>query len=235
MRDLWRFGDSPTLRTVRARWLADRAHLSRATRWSTRLQITSLRASAVPAFCPTPLILVSICVLYIYVHFPLISFCHLKPSRSLSELWFYFLQALSKSECKGKGPWCKCFMIMLTKNLHPEITVTPQMSSACSLMTDNDSDDSVNGGSPRAPPNRQHRKEKKEFPVSLKILHIIISFNMYVRRNSHTSLIFGFSWFLDQNVICGLRVYILYVPCLQLAGWLKPQVWCFFSLVRSKQ
>ncbi|KAA8581885.1 hypothetical protein FQN60_008625 [Etheostoma spectabile] len=29
---------------------------------------------------------------------------------------------------------------------------------------DNDSDDSVNGGSPMAPPNRQHRKEKKEFP-----------------------------------------------------------------------
>uniref|UniRef100_A0A8C9YKT6 Mitogen-activated protein kinase kinase kinase kinase n=1 Tax=Sander lucioperca TaxID=283035 RepID=A0A8C9YKT6_SANLU len=30
---------------------------------------------------------------------------------------------------------------------------------------DNDSDDSVNGGSPMAPPNRKHRKEKKEFPV----------------------------------------------------------------------
>lgn len=29
---------------------------------------------------------------------------------------------------------------------------------------DNDSDDSVNGGSPKPPPNRQHRKEKKEFP-----------------------------------------------------------------------
>lgn len=54
-----------------------------------------------------------------------------------------------------------------TQNLHSEITVTPQMSSARSPMTDNDSDDSVNGGSPRAPPNRQHRKEKKEFPVSL--------------------------------------------------------------------
>lgn len=33
-------------------------------------------------------------------------------------------------------------------------------------MTDNDSDDSVNGGSPQMPPNQQHRKEKKEFPVS---------------------------------------------------------------------
>uniref|UniRef100_G3PDK3 Mitogen-activated protein kinase kinase kinase kinase n=1 Tax=Gasterosteus aculeatus aculeatus TaxID=481459 RepID=G3PDK3_GASAC len=31
---------------------------------------------------------------------------------------------------------------------------------------DNDSDDSVNGGSPQMPPNQQHRKEKKEFPVS---------------------------------------------------------------------
>uniref|UniRef100_A0A8C4P015 Mitogen-activated protein kinase kinase kinase kinase n=1 Tax=Dicentrarchus labrax TaxID=13489 RepID=A0A8C4P015_DICLA len=30
---------------------------------------------------------------------------------------------------------------------------------------DNDSDDSVNGGSPKPPPNRQHRKEKKEFPM----------------------------------------------------------------------
>ncbi|XP_056281794.1 mitogen-activated protein kinase kinase kinase kinase 5 isoform X5 [Pseudoliparis swirei] len=29
---------------------------------------------------------------------------------------------------------------------------------------DNDSDDSVNDGSPKMPPNRQHRKEKKEFP-----------------------------------------------------------------------
>ncbi|XP_047466213.1 mitogen-activated protein kinase kinase kinase kinase 5 isoform X6 [Mugil cephalus] len=29
---------------------------------------------------------------------------------------------------------------------------------------DNDSDGSVNGGSPKPPPNRQHRKEKKEFP-----------------------------------------------------------------------
>ncbi|XP_077945866.1 mitogen-activated protein kinase kinase kinase kinase 5 isoform X5 [Gasterosteus aculeatus] len=29
---------------------------------------------------------------------------------------------------------------------------------------DNDSDDSVNGGSPQMPPNQQHRKEKKEFP-----------------------------------------------------------------------
>lgn len=107
MRNLWPFGDSPTLRTDRARWLADRAHLSRGTRWSTRLQITSPRASAVPAFCPTPPILVSISVLYIYVQFPFISFCHLKPSGSLNERWFYFLQALSKSECKGKGPWCK--------------------------------------------------------------------------------------------------------------------------------
>ncbi|XP_078031362.1 mitogen-activated protein kinase kinase kinase kinase 5 isoform X1 [Epinephelus lanceolatus] len=29
---------------------------------------------------------------------------------------------------------------------------------------DNDSDECVNGGSPKQPPNRQHRKEKKEFP-----------------------------------------------------------------------
>lgn len=29
---------------------------------------------------------------------------------------------------------------------------------------DNDSDDTVNGDSPKPPPNRQHRKEKKEFP-----------------------------------------------------------------------
>ncbi|KAM6917911.1 mitogen-activated protein kinase kinase kinase kinase 5 [Lycodopsis pacificus] len=29
---------------------------------------------------------------------------------------------------------------------------------------DNDSDDSVNGGSPKMPPNQQHRKEKKDFP-----------------------------------------------------------------------
>ncbi|XP_035465439.1 mitogen-activated protein kinase kinase kinase kinase 5 isoform X4 [Scophthalmus maximus] len=29
---------------------------------------------------------------------------------------------------------------------------------------DNDSDDSVNGGSPKPPPHQQHRKEKKEFP-----------------------------------------------------------------------
>lgn len=31
--------------------------------------------------------------------------------------------------------------------------------------TDNDSDEDMNGGSPKPPPNRQHRKEKKEFPV----------------------------------------------------------------------
>lgn len=36
------------------------------------------------------------------------------------------------------------------------------------FMTDNDSDVSVNGGSPKPPANQQHRKEKKEFPVSLK-------------------------------------------------------------------
>uniref|UniRef100_A0A672ILA8 Mitogen-activated protein kinase kinase kinase kinase n=1 Tax=Salarias fasciatus TaxID=181472 RepID=A0A672ILA8_SALFA len=30
---------------------------------------------------------------------------------------------------------------------------------------DNDSDGSVNGGSPKPPPNRQHRKEKKEYPL----------------------------------------------------------------------
>uniref|UniRef100_A0A4W6FMB3 Mitogen-activated protein kinase kinase kinase kinase n=1 Tax=Lates calcarifer TaxID=8187 RepID=A0A4W6FMB3_LATCA len=34
---------------------------------------------------------------------------------------------------------------------------------------DNDSDGSVNGGSPKPPPNQQHRKEKKEFPVSLQL------------------------------------------------------------------
>lgn len=33
-------------------------------------------------------------------------------------------------------------------------------------LADDDSDGSVNGGSPRPPPNRPHRKEKKEFPVS---------------------------------------------------------------------
>uniref|UniRef100_A0A8C3AGT1 Mitogen-activated protein kinase kinase kinase kinase n=1 Tax=Cyclopterus lumpus TaxID=8103 RepID=A0A8C3AGT1_CYCLU len=41
---------------------------------------------------------------------------------------------------------------------------------------DNDSDDSVNGGSPKMPPNRQHRKEKKDFPVSLEILHTMLLF-----------------------------------------------------------
>lgn len=46
--------------------------------------------------------------------------------------------------------------------------------NVAALMTDNDSDDTVNGGSPKPPPNRQHRKEKKEFPVSLKIFHNII-------------------------------------------------------------
>lgn len=56
-----------------------------------------------------------------------------------------------------------------------------------SLPTDNDSDDSVNGGSPKAPPNRQHRKEKKEFPVSLKIVHNMLRYNMCFNHDSHTS------------------------------------------------
>ncbi len=61
-------------------------------------------------------------------------------------------------------------------------------------MTDNDSDDSVNGGSPKAPPNRQHRKEKKEFPVSLKIyIHNMLHYIMYFRHDSHT--LFGFVGF----------------------------------------
>uniref|UniRef100_A0A7N6FDI0 Mitogen-activated protein kinase kinase kinase kinase n=1 Tax=Anabas testudineus TaxID=64144 RepID=A0A7N6FDI0_ANATE len=37
---------------------------------------------------------------------------------------------------------------------------------------------SVNGGSPKPPPNQQHRKEKKEFPVSLKIFHNTTQCNM---------------------------------------------------------
>uniref|UniRef100_A0A8D3D4P3 Mitogen-activated protein kinase kinase kinase kinase n=1 Tax=Scophthalmus maximus TaxID=52904 RepID=A0A8D3D4P3_SCOMX len=42
---------------------------------------------------------------------------------------------------------------------------------------DNDSDDSVNGGSPKPPPHQQHRKEKKEFPVSfINVLHNIMDF-----------------------------------------------------------
>lgn len=46
------------------------------------------------------------------------------------------------------------------------LLIVNAFTAACSLLPDNDSDDDVNGGSPRQPPNRQHRKEKKEFPVS---------------------------------------------------------------------
>lgn len=45
-------------------------------------------------------------------------------------------------------------------------------TAAWSLLTDNDSDDDVNGGSPK-PPNRQHRKDKKEFPVSQSHSHCV--------------------------------------------------------------
>lgn len=51
----------------------------------------------------------------------------------------------------------------------PRLTLLPivrAFTAVCSLLPDNDSDDDVNGGSPRQPPDRQHRKEKKEFPVS---------------------------------------------------------------------
>uniref|UniRef100_A0AAQ5YCY1 Mitogen-activated protein kinase kinase kinase kinase n=1 Tax=Amphiprion ocellaris TaxID=80972 RepID=A0AAQ5YCY1_AMPOC len=42
---------------------------------------------------------------------------------------------------------------------------SPGLLSHASDAGEYDSDDSVNEGSPRPPPNRQHRKEKKEFPV----------------------------------------------------------------------
>lgn len=87
-------------------------------------------------------------------------------------------------------------------------------------MTDNDSDDGVNGDSSKPPPNQQQRKEKKEFPVSLKIFQQHITFTICISIMTATLLIFSFSGFYDENVICGLRAYILYVECLQLAGWL---------------
>lgn len=46
------------------------------------------------------------------------------------------------------------------------LTVPAQPVSALLSDTDNDSDDTVNGGSPKPSAIRQHRKEKKEFPVS---------------------------------------------------------------------
>lgn len=50
----------------------------------------------------------------------------------------------------------------------PPLAASPPapFTAASRLPTDNDSDEDVNGGGPSAPPNRQHRKEKKEFPVS---------------------------------------------------------------------
>uniref|UniRef100_A0A3Q1FCQ3 Mitogen-activated protein kinase kinase kinase kinase n=1 Tax=Acanthochromis polyacanthus TaxID=80966 RepID=A0A3Q1FCQ3_9TELE len=42
---------------------------------------------------------------------------------------------------------------------------SPGLLSHASDPGEYDSDDSVNDGSPKPPPNRQHRKEKKEFPV----------------------------------------------------------------------
>lgn len=75
-----------------------------------------------------------------------------------------------------------------------------------SHVTDNDSDGSVNGGSPKPPPNQQHRKEKKEFPVSLKIsrthMHILLH-NMGFSQDHHASH-FYFHWVsrMQKSSIC---------------------------------
>lgn len=46
---------------------------------------------------------------------------------------------------------------------------------------------------------------------------------MCITITTATLRIVGFSEFKDENVICGLRVYILDVECLQLAGLLYPE------------
>uniref|UniRef100_A0A8C4IPQ5 Mitogen-activated protein kinase kinase kinase kinase n=1 Tax=Dicentrarchus labrax TaxID=13489 RepID=A0A8C4IPQ5_DICLA len=63
--------------------------------------------------------------------------------------------------------------------------------------------DSVNGGSPKPPPNRQHRKEKKEFPVSLKIFHHISTVPHHGFILTPKCLIFYISCLLDQYLIFG--------------------------------
>lgn len=124
-----------------------------------------------------------------------------------------FLQALSKPECKGKGACCKYVWSLDVDSacLRSWISsyATDVMWAACSLMTDNDSDDDVNGGSPKLPPNRQHRKEKKEFPVSMKIFHNIYICNMHQSCDRHCKFqwVFGREchlWCKSQYIMCGV-------------------------------
>jgi len=78
------------------------------------------------------------------------------------------------------------------------------ITNVMSILTDNDSDDSVNDGSPKMPPNRQHRKEKKEFPVSLEILHIILRCNIYLNCDqTHFSLLVscGFIYIFGYYIV----------------------------------
>lgn len=102
--------------------------------------------------------------------------------------YFYKLSVNLNVKVRESGVNVSGFWISILRVWQCDLKVMLQMwfSSACSLVTDNDSDDSVNGGSPKPPPNRQHQKEKKEFPVSLEISHNILRCIIYFRRDSHT-------------------------------------------------
>lgn len=164
MRGPWLSGGSQTLRTGRARQSADRAPPSMATRGRTSLQTSSPSASAVPAFCLTPLILVSSSGL---VHMASIGDGTLAPSTCVNERLFYFCKLSVNLNVKVRqADTQKSFYWLCTGHSELSSNVTDNLQP---LVTDNDSDDTVNGGSPKPPPIRQHRKEKKEFPVSQKI------------------------------------------------------------------
>lgn len=166
MRGPWLSGGSRTLRTGRARQPADRAPPSMATRGRTSLQTSSPPASAVPAFCLTPLILVSSSGL---VHMASIGDGTLAPSTCVNERLFYFCKLSVNLNVKVRQADAqRSFYWSCTGDGELSSNVTDNLQS---LVTDNDSDDTVNGGSPKPPPIRQHRKEKKEFPVSQKIVH----------------------------------------------------------------
>lgn len=194
----------------RAKWLADRAHPSRATRRSTRLQISCQPASVAPAFCLTPRIRVSLGTSF--------SLSEPRSAHSMNQhsfvLWvltyFISLQALSKSERTGKEARCKHGWSL---DSHP-----PRLRAWADIYTasvifdlrgfsfaDDDSDGSVNGGSPKPLSHQQHRKEKKEFPVRLNILSLTLNIYIYC------------DWIKDKCVMWYYKLQATFDAC---SGWL---------------
>lgn len=86
------------------------------------------------------------------------------------------------------------------------------MRCDCLSDTDNDSDDTVNEGSPKARAIRQHRKEKKEFPVSHPNKTNASGHNVYQNQPSRPS-VFAVSGCCVGE--CGLVVSV-YISHLEL-------------------